>query len=271
MNVQARDVIEIGEGADHVPAPALAPAQAGSLAGLIERALIDPSYDIGKVERLYELYERAQDKAEERHARRAFNEAIANAKAEIGPIQKNKHVGFESKRTDSKTSYSHETFAAIAVAVDPPLSKFGLSYRFRSSQDAGKLRVTCVLSHRGGYSEETMLECGYDTSGNKNAIQSIGSAATYLERYTLKLALGLSAADKDDDGKATSEPEQEPELVSSEQIAAIQARIAELGVDPVRFRNHIKVETIADIRADKFVAAMNLLNERAAAAKRNAK
>ncbi len=72
--------------------------------------------------------------------------------------------------------------------------------RHKSEQAAGKVRVTCIVSHSAGYSENTTLEASEDHSGNKNTIQAIGSAATYLQRYTLKLALGLSAS-TDDDGQ----------------------------------------------------------------------
>src|SRR5690606_10591416 len=44
-----------------------------------------------------------------------------------------------------------------------------------------------------------------DGSGNKNAIQGIGSTSTYLQRYTLSAAFGLTTADEDDDGEATGD------------------------------------------------------------------
>jgi len=43
-----------------------------------------------------------------------------------------------------------------------------------------------------------------DVSGNKNAIQSIGSTNSYLQRYTLCNAFGISA-EQDNDGQ-TSQP-----------------------------------------------------------------
>ena len=64
----------------------------------------------------------------------------------------------------------------------------GRTARFRTAQQDGLVRVTCVMSHRDGYSEETSLQSGVDASGNKNSIQAIGSAITYLQRYTLKAA-----------------------------------------------------------------------------------
>lgn len=63
------------------------------------------------------------------------------------------------------------------------------------------MTITCVISHRDSHGEENSLSAGADHSGEKNAIQAIGSTPTYLQRITLKVALGLAAAE-DDDGKA---------------------------------------------------------------------
>ena len=80
------------------------------------------------------------------------------------------------------------------------MAAHGLSYRFRTIQD-GAIKVTCILSHKSGHSEENTLSGPADASGSKNAIQAIGSTLTYLQRYTLTQALGLAASD-DDDGRS---------------------------------------------------------------------
>jgi len=147
-----------------------------------------------------------QERWEATQARKAFDSAVSLAKGEIPPISKNKQVGFDSKRTGETTSYSHETLGEIARVVDPILNKHGLSYRYKATQENGRITVTCVLSHRDGFSEETSLNAGADDSGKKNSIQAIGSTTTYLQRYTLKLALGLATTDRDDDGETSEAP-----------------------------------------------------------------
>ena len=147
-----------------------------------------------------------QERWEANQGRKAFDNAVAEAKGEIPPIVKDKRVGFESRRTGDTTSYSHESLGQIASIVDPILNRHGLSYRYKASQEGGRVSVTCVLSHRDGYSEETTLSAGADDSGKKNSIQAIGSTTTYLQRYTLKLALGLATTEKDDDGASSDEP-----------------------------------------------------------------
>ena len=150
-----------------------------------------------------------QERWEATQARKAFDNAMADAKAEIPVIIKNQSVGYENKNSSSKTSYMHEDMAQIARTIDPIIAKHGLSYRFRTTSEAARVIVTCVVSHRDGHSEENSLSSGHDGSGGKNAIQGLGSALTYLQRYSLKAAFGLAAA-ADDDGRTASEINQRP-------------------------------------------------------------
>lgn len=189
---------------------------------MIERA-IEKGADVAMIEKLMELAERNDRNI----GRRAFDQAIAKAKAEIPPIIKNRHVSYgEGTR---KTEYDHEDLAEIAKTVDPILSRYGLSYRFRSAQDGTKITVTCIVSHEAGYSEETTLDSGADNSGGKNSIQAVGSTVTYLQRYTLKLGLGLAAAHDDDGKQAEARPGNEN--ISSDQYIVLRDLIIEAGID----------------------------------------
>ena len=181
------------------------------------------------------------------NARKAFDAAISEAKAEIPPIVKNAK-GHNDKR--------YANFAAIAGVVDPILSKHGLSYRFRTAQ-TDKISVTCVLSHRDGHSEETTLAGPADNSGSKNAIQAIGSTLTYLQRYSLIQALGL-AATEDDDGRAAGAGG----TITDEQVERLQREIMDTDSDLPKFLAHMKVEALADIPASRFDAAMQALSRK---------
>lgn len=138
---------------------------------------------------------------EKDNARKAFNLSLSAAKKAIRPIIKNRRVKFESKKQDvrdGKVDYAHEDLAGIAEQIDPILSEHGLSYYFDTENKPGEMTVICVIAHELGHEKRTPLTAGVDTSGAKNHLQAIGSAATYLQRYTLKLALGLSVTDDDD-------------------------------------------------------------------------
>lgn len=175
------------------------------------------------IEKLMEL----QERNERNIGRRAFDQAMAKAKAEIPTIIKNRRVSYENKSGD-KTNYVHEDLAEIAKTVDPILSRYGLSYRFRTAQGTNGITVTCIVSHEHGYSEETLLSGGADTSGGKNSIQAVGSTVTYLQRYTLKAALGLAAA-QDDDGKQ-AEQRIGNENISADQWNELTALIEKAGI-----------------------------------------
>lgn len=232
-------------------APSQVPATATPMDML--RMVVAQGADIDKMKQLMELSERW----EANQARKAFDAAISCAKAEIKPIVKNREVDFTSQK--GRTNYKHEDFAQIATQVDPILAKHGLSYRHRSTQEGKKLSITCILSHRDGHSEETTLTADNDESGNKNSIQGIGSTATYLQRYTLKLALGL-AASKDNDGQ-TGDPS--PTL-SEEQIANIEALLTEVGANKAAFLRWCRIDSIGDILAKNYSAVVKEIERKRA-------
>jgi hypothetical protein len=193
-----------------------------------------------------------QERWEANQARKAFDEAISAAKAKIGPIERNAK-GHNDKR--------YANFAAIAKVVDPILSEHGLSYRFSTTQGE-RISVTCVLSHKAGHSEETTLAGPADTSGNKNAIQAIGSTLTYLQRYSLVQMLGL-AADTDDDGKAAGKVDDTPPppgAVTQEQQDNIRELLEDKGASLSAFLNWAKVKRLCDIPAEQYDACVAGIN-----------
>jgi len=214
--------------------------------------------DMDQLSKLMDL----QERWEKNQARKAFEAAIAMAKSEIKPVQKKREVDFTSQK--GRTHYMYEDLALIANEVDPILAKYGLSYRYRSQQDAKHLSVTCVVAHRDGHSEETTLSADNDESGNKNSIQAIASAATYLQRYTLKLALGLSAS-KDDDARGAMPA---GPVISESQIADLEALITEHGGNKSRLFKHLKINSLAEIPAANFKFVVEEIKSLAAARER---
>lgn len=210
------------------------------IASAIERGM--PIETIDKLMTLQERWEASQ-------GRKAFDGAIALAKAEIKPIFKNRKVDFTSAK--GRTNYEYEDLAEIARSVDPILGLHGLSYRFRSKQNGRELTITCILSHRDGYFEENELTASNDETGNKNSIQAIGSTATFLQRYTLKLALGL-AATKDDDGAASASG---GDKITDAQVDELLELAESVGADKRRFCEFYKIDSFADIPKGQFEKA----------------
>lgn len=189
---------------------------ADPMISMIERVVLNPDADLDKLERMLAMKERMEANG----ARVAFARALSEARAEIPPIVKDATVDFTSNK--GRTHYQHETLAGIAKVIDPILARYGLSYRFRTEQGQGGVRVTCIIAHAEGHAEETTLSGAPDGSGNKNSFQAVGSAVTYLQRYTLKAALGLSA-EVDDDGQSaaprTSAPRQQHAPQQQQQVS----------------------------------------------------
>jgi hypothetical protein len=196
-----------------------------------------------------------QERWEANQARKAFEAAMADAKAKMPAIVKNKLVDFVGK-TGIRTHYKHETLDEVVHTVEPHLAQYGLHPRFRTdSSQPGFVTVACRISHRDGYSEENSLTAPVDTSGNKNAIQAIGSDVTYLQRYTLKAALGL-AASEDDDGRGAGSGD----TITDEQAHRLLDLINETEADAARFCKFFKVGSVPDLPAGRFDEAVRLLN-----------
>jgi len=210
---------------------------------MLEKAVTSGA-SLEMVEKLMAL----QERWEANQARKAFDEAIAAAKAEIKPVVRNA-TGHNSKR--------YADFSAIANAIDPVISKHGLSYRFRTNQ-TDKIAVTCILSHKAGHFEETTLAGPADASGSKNAIQAIGSTLTYLQRYSLVQALGL-AASNDDDGRAANSGE----TISDDQAGELVAMIESTNADKAKFLAYFRIEKLSDLPAKSYQMAVQLLNAKA--------
>ncbi len=157
---------------------------------VISKAL-DAGAEPATLSQLLEL----QERYDANNARKDFDEAMAELRGQLEPI---------IKRQDGHNN-KYEDLTDIAAHVDPLLTALGLSYRWKVEDGAeGRVKVTCVVTHRSGHREETSMSAPPDNSGNKNSIQAVGSTTTYLQRYTLKAALGL-ATTKDDDGAAAGD------------------------------------------------------------------
>lgn len=225
---------------------------AGTYMAMVERAIASGA-DITVIDKLMDM----QERWEGRQARKAFDLAMAEAKSEIPVIIKNRIVDFTG-RTGIRTHYRHEDMGEIARTVDPILAKHGLSYRFRTTSAIGEpaISVTCIVSHRDGHSEENTLVGPRDDSGNKNSLQQVGSTITFLQRYTLKAALGL-AASHDDDAKASAGEVDGP--ISEEQAATVRALCAETETDIPKFCELMHVESIPDLPVSQFKRVVDSL------------
>lgn len=172
-------------------------ADISALMVLVQRAALDPSFDVAKLQALMEMKERW----DANEARKAYVAAMAEFKANPPEILKRKLVEFDTAK--GKTAYMHAELADVTEAVIQPLAQAGFSHAWATKQlDGGLIEVSCTLTHRMGHSESVTLKSSADQSGGKNNIQAIASTVTYLERYTLLMATGLATKGIDDDARS---------------------------------------------------------------------
>lgn len=179
-----------------------------SPADLLQLA-IEKDVDIEKLSKLMDL----QERWDAQQAKKAFLIAKSEFQSRCPVLHKSKRVGFTSKKTGSKVDYSYVPLGSIANQIKELLNECGLSYCWKTKEDAGRITITCIVSHIDGHSEENSMTAGKDDSGMKNQIQQIGSTMTYLQRYSLIGALGISTADMDVDGE---QPKEKPAKLTKE-------------------------------------------------------
>jgi hypothetical protein len=130
------------------------------------------------------------------HATPELFAALALAQGEIENASKNQVNGAFSKGPNARPSYAD--LAEVLNTIRPVFAKHGLSMIQSPGFDGSIASVTTVLAHQSG---------GYMTSTAscvpaKADAQGIGSATTYLRRYSAAAVAGI--AQEDDDGNAAA-------------------------------------------------------------------
>lgn len=186
-----------------------------------------------------------QERWEAAQARKAFIAAMALARAEFKPILK-KNQGYSNR-------YQYENLTDVMDAVDGPLGEHGFSYDWVTEDlPDGRIRVTCVVTHEAGHSRSNSLSGDprdtADAKANMNGLQRMGGAVTYLQRYTLKAALGI-AASKDTDGNGGST---DHTLIDADQFREIQALIEESNSEVPKLLAYVKAEELEKMNVSQW-------------------
>jgi len=238
LTVEHDEPVDLAEHRQKVNAPALTPME------MVGRAL-----EMGVSAEILKQMMDLRDREEARNAKLAFTKAVAAAKAELRPIIKTREVDY-TPSGKPRVNYRHEDLAGIEEQVTPILTANGLSYRFESDNGVDRpITITCILEHVDGHSTRTALSGPPDSGAGKNSLQAIASTTTYLQRYTLKLALGLSVSHDDDGSK--SDQTVDDGKISQEQAVHIRALIKETETDEAAFLTWLEAESIDAIPASQ--------------------
>jgi len=236
---------------DLVPQNEQAPVTAVNSPADIMQLAMNKDLDLDRIEKMLEL----QTKYEEREAKKAYTQAMANFKANPPEISKDKNVQYQTSK--GQTNYSHATLGNVTQKINQALAGHDLSAGWKTEQDKDNITITCTITHALGHSESTSLSAGADTSGGKNSIQAVGSTITYLERYTLLALTGLATHDQDDDGRG-SEGEGLV-YITDNQKSTIVDMIADTSANEARFLKYLGAESIDTIPATFYNRAIKAL------------
>lgn len=180
-------------------------------ASMFERLARDPSVDVAKIERLVQMQERAQARVAEAE----FNTSLAAMQADLPVV--GERGGIKDRAGNVQSTYA--LWEDVNRAILPHLKQHGFSLSFRQETTENGICVTGVLAHRGGHSERTSITLPADTSGSKNAVQSVGSSVSYGKRYTAGMLLNITSCGEDDDGGPVA-----PAGMTAEHQAAVKAK-----------------------------------------------
>lgn len=256
MSMPAEKAVAILEDAaerERAVVPVAQPSETAAILGMIERLARDPSVDVGRIERMFDLREKALDRA----SREAFDGAFAQMQPKLPVIAERGRIEIGGGKSGSKVP-TYALWEDINEAIKDVLSAHGFALSFRTGHDGDRIVVTGILSHRGGHREETTMRLPIDTGPGRNAVQSVGSSTSYGKRYTAAALLNLTSRlkeDRDDDGQAAAGPA----LISDLQVSALRAALAFRGRDEAKFCQYAKVGSLADIHASKFDDALRVI------------
>lgn len=183
----------------------------------IVQASRDENVDVGKMERLYDMYERIQA----RNAETQFNQAMNAAQAEMGSVA----ADADNNQTRSK----YATYHALNKALRPIYSRHGFSLSFDTDESPkpDHVRVLCYVSHVAGHTRTYKEDMPADGKGAKGGdvmtkTHATGSANSYGMRYLLKLIFNVAIGEDDDDGNGADPKTRGPQRITMSQAADLE-------------------------------------------------
>lgn len=188
----------------------------------------------------------------------ALAKAMAAAQGEIENASKNTVNGhFKNRYAD---------LAEVLNTIREPFSKRGLSFvQFPSFSD-GVAHVETMLMHESG----EWISSVASAPVSKHDAQGVGSAVTYLRRYSAAAMAGI--AQEDDDGNGAAGISQQNDRGQQKQHSNATIGDAEFKImndlldrtksDKASFCNHFGVQSVAELRLSDFAVANKMLTEK---------
>lgn len=217
----------------------------------ILQAALNPDLDVDKMEKLYDLYVKDQ----EREAVKEFNSAMSRVQSKIGPIVKDK------KNTQTGSKYAK--LETIITKISPVYSAegFALSFNTGKSECERCILITCEVSHSSGHSKTYQYDSPIDDKGakgnaNKTEAHGRGSATAYGRRYLTAMIFNLAIADEDKDGNLPGD------RITQEQQDEINFLLKNTGSNKNKFLEYLDCKSVETIPMAKYGMAIAALRKK---------
>lgn len=212
---------------------------------------VEKNLSIDMIERLMTLYREELT----RRQKQEYDAAKARLQAEMPVIEKNK----VSKNKSGVIMYTYADIDNVIGQTKEVVGKNGFSYDFEEQQTGDKMKVTCVVTHEGGYTKRFDMESGLATRTDvMSAPQQVAATMTFLKRHTYMNAFGITTADADVDAEgdgAGNKP-------NDEQLRKIDELIGQSGLDREYVEKRcfekygVKFSTINKVQADGIITSL---------------
>jgi hypothetical protein len=189
----------------------------------------------------------------------ALAAAMCKAQAELkNPPKDSVNPHFKSRYAD---------LATVRDVIVPVLARHGLAVMQFPSDLAGAPALTTVLTHTSG----EFIESTARLNPVKSDPQGVGSALTYMRRYTLLGLAGVAAEDDDDGHAATHRPQQQKPATAPSPFVVLRNLLENSQAEPAlksaygaAYKAHEKGE-VTDEEFGKLTALKDALKAKLAA------
>ena len=182
--------------------------------------------------------------------------AAALAKAQA-VMPKAKMSGVNSRFADKATGKTgaYATLDDIRDAVKDTLTANGISYTQHPYSINGEVGVETMLIHSSGQ----WMRSKFGVPAAQHNPQAYGSLLTYVRKFALAAAAGVSTQEDTDADEVSHEPPSP--TISVKQVAKIQNLLAAKKIDEKRILKWKNIENLTQLRVTDFDAACEIIEK----------
>jgi hypothetical protein len=161
--------------------------------------------------------------------------ALSTLQGELKDADKNAlNPHFKSKYAD---------LSEVLGNLRPLLAKNQLALSQFPSFENGIVSVTSLLAHASG----EWIESTASAPATKQDVQGVGSAITYLKRYSAAAIVGMASADQDDDGNSVSIQKVENKPIVKQEVKDFRPQTVDAAKIETIIQGYAKALVIAGV------------------------